>query len=133
MKIWSAVTGDEILTIDHPQELSWPVVFSDGAEVLAACDADKTAVAYDSQTGQLRRIFKLSDRAFRFVRRILQMENIVLGEWRNELKVFDTRSGTFLAKFEADGEFHDIQFVPNSKALLIQFTERPLKLCSIQG
>ncbi|EKM58907.1 uncharacterized protein PHACADRAFT_47075, partial [Phanerochaete carnosa HHB-10118-sp] len=39
VKIWSAVTGEELLTIDHPGKLSYSVTFSpDGSEVLAACD-----------------------------------------------------------------------------------------------
>ncbi|EKM56983.1 uncharacterized protein PHACADRAFT_208150 [Phanerochaete carnosa HHB-10118-sp] len=48
VKIWSTATGEELLTIDHPKKLSRPVAFSpDGAEVVAGCDADTTAVTYD--------------------------------------------------------------------------------------
>ncbi|EKM58905.1 uncharacterized protein PHACADRAFT_249019 [Phanerochaete carnosa HHB-10118-sp] len=131
VKIWSAVTGEEILAISHPQELSSPAAFSpDGAEVLASCGADKTAVTFDSRTGQLRRIFKLSDRA-RWAAYSPDGDYVVLGDSGGELKAFDTKSGSFLARLETGGGIFDVQFVPDSKHLLIDFEDKPPILCNI--
>ncbi|EKM58891.1 uncharacterized protein PHACADRAFT_191205 [Phanerochaete carnosa HHB-10118-sp] len=86
VKIWSVVTGSEILTINHPQELSWPVAFSpDGVEVLVGCDVDKTVAAFDSRTGQLRHAFELSERAFLAVHS-QDGDYVVLGNEKGELK-----------------------------------------------
>ncbi|EKM58802.1 uncharacterized protein PHACADRAFT_87282, partial [Phanerochaete carnosa HHB-10118-sp] len=101
VKIWSAVTGEELLTIDHPRKLSYPVAFSpDGSEVLAACDADETAVTFDSRTGRLRRVHQLSG-TLQHASYSARGEYIVLGDNAHNLHVRDAKSGAFLAKFEA--------------------------------
>lgn len=132
VNVWSAETGDEIFAVNHPQQLAWPVTFSpDGAEVLVVCRAHNTAVTYDSRTGQLHRIFNLSSLA-RCAVYSPDGDYVVFGDVGNELQVFDATSGTFLAEFEAGGDLRDIQFVPNSNALLMKFKDRPLVLCNIR-
>ncbi|EKM50227.1 uncharacterized protein PHACADRAFT_264839 [Phanerochaete carnosa HHB-10118-sp] len=135
MKIWSAVTGRNLLTIKFPKILSTSVTFSpDGAEVMAACRADNTAIAYDSWTGGLRRVFQFSARA----QHLLYSPNgafVAVGTVNGDLQVFNARSGTFVAKFEGAGEgwdFKAIQFLPDSRTLLAQLSHGPLILYNIQ-
>ncbi|EKM58877.1 uncharacterized protein PHACADRAFT_248979, partial [Phanerochaete carnosa HHB-10118-sp] len=119
VKIWSAVTGEEILAVDHPKQLSSPVAFSpDGAEVLVGCDAYKTAVTYSSRTGQLRRVFKLSESRAYHALYSPDGDYAVFGNVDNELEVFDTKSRALLAKFKAGGDIGDLQFVPDTQTLL---------------
>ncbi|EKM54864.1 uncharacterized protein PHACADRAFT_97392 [Phanerochaete carnosa HHB-10118-sp] len=99
LKIWSVTTGEELLTINHRRNLFYPVILSlDDAEVLVSCPQDKNVVAYDSRTGQLRRVFALSDQA-RCAAYSPGGDFIVLGEWGGELKVFDAKSGDTRCKF----------------------------------
>ncbi|EKM56997.1 uncharacterized protein PHACADRAFT_254453 [Phanerochaete carnosa HHB-10118-sp] len=136
VKIWSAATGEELLTIDPPKKLSIPVAFSsDGAEVVAACDADTAVVAYDSRTGQLRRIFKLGEPAFCAVYSP-DGEYVAFGvRGGKDVELYDAKSGAFLAKFdgqEESGNIRDIQFPPHSHTLLARFGDGRLLLYDIQ-
>ncbi|EKM58874.1 uncharacterized protein PHACADRAFT_248976 [Phanerochaete carnosa HHB-10118-sp] len=134
VKIWDAVTGKELLAIGHPVKLSYPVAFSpDGTEVLAACDADKTALTYDSQTGQLRRVFELSEEPTH----VTYSPNggyLALRANRRPLQVYAAKSGTFLAEFEwgeDDRMLEETHFLPDCQALLTRFSRGPLVLCNI--
>ncbi|EKM56566.1 uncharacterized protein PHACADRAFT_253769 [Phanerochaete carnosa HHB-10118-sp] len=136
VKIWSTVTGEELLTIDHPKKLSYPVAFSpDGAEVVAACDADTAAVTYDSRTGQVRHIFKLSNLADSAA--YSRDGNYVAfgADDRGHVELYDAKSGVFLARFDGHKEHRlalDIQFPSDSHTFLAQFRSGPLLLCNIQ-
>ncbi|EKM51557.1 uncharacterized protein PHACADRAFT_261769 [Phanerochaete carnosa HHB-10118-sp] len=135
VKIWSAETGEELLTIDHPMKLSRPVTFSpDGAEVMAACRADTAAVTYDSRTGQLRHIFKLAKPAHQATYSP-DGAYVAFGAEYGDLELYDAKSGTFIAKFdgrEGSGTLFRIRFVPNSQALLAWSSLGPLVLYNIQ-
>ncbi|EKM50282.1 uncharacterized protein PHACADRAFT_130967 [Phanerochaete carnosa HHB-10118-sp] len=132
VKIWNAATGRELLAITHPKALSHSVSFSpDGVEVVAASpdsteavaaflddaakpveathDTPRTAMAYDSRTGQLRRVYSLSDGAYKSsgsVSCVAYSPNgdyVVLGTTYGPFQVCDAKSGTPLAKFEEKG------------------------------
>ncbi|EKM58800.1 uncharacterized protein PHACADRAFT_112896 [Phanerochaete carnosa HHB-10118-sp] len=116
VKIWSAVTGEELLTIDYPRKLSYPVAFSpDGSEVLAACDTDETAVTFDSRTGRLRRVYQLSG-ALQHMSYSPRGDYVVLGDGVRDLHVCDPKSGAFLAKFEG---FNNDVFFPGGPRFLL--------------
>ncbi|EKM58810.1 uncharacterized protein PHACADRAFT_85938 [Phanerochaete carnosa HHB-10118-sp] len=101
VKIWSALNGEELLTIDHPEKLSYPVAFSpDGTEILAARDADNSAVTFDSRTGELLRVYKLSE-VLCYASYSTYGERAAFAYSTGDLQVRDTKSGAFLAKFEA--------------------------------
>ncbi|EKM58870.1 uncharacterized protein PHACADRAFT_87103 [Phanerochaete carnosa HHB-10118-sp] len=135
VKIWSMATGEELLAIDHPKLLSWPVVFSpDDAEVLAVCDADNTAVTYDSRTGQLCRIYRPSKKP-RCAAYSSNGDYVVFGDTGGDLAVYDAKSGTFLATFvlgENDRYLQEIRFISDSQTVLMRFLHGPLRLCNIQ-
>ncbi|EKM58807.1 uncharacterized protein PHACADRAFT_191141 [Phanerochaete carnosa HHB-10118-sp] len=104
VKIWSATTGKKLLTINYPRKLSYPVAFSpDGAEVLAACDAGKTAVTFDSWTGQLHHVHELS-MVLNHASYSAHGDYVALEESRGSLCICDAKSGVFLARFEQLGD-----------------------------
>ncbi|EKM55846.1 uncharacterized protein PHACADRAFT_256753 [Phanerochaete carnosa HHB-10118-sp] len=135
MKVWCAVTGEELLVVNHPRTLSCPVVFSpDGTEVLVACVADEMAIVYDSRTGRLRRNFKLSY-TVKFAAYSPGGDYVVFGDDSGCPNVYDAKSGSFLAKFE---RFRDnmaelqARFLPDNQTLLVNFFNGPPHLCNIQ-
>ncbi|EKM56564.1 uncharacterized protein PHACADRAFT_253767 [Phanerochaete carnosa HHB-10118-sp] len=136
VKIWNATTGEELLTIDHPMKLSRPVAFSpDGAEMVAACEADMTAVTYDSRTGRLRHVFKLT----KPVDSVMYSSDgyyVAFGaSGGSHVELYDAKSGMFLAKFdgrEEAGLILEVQFLSGSHTLITQFERGPLLLCNVQ-
>ncbi|EKM56568.1 uncharacterized protein PHACADRAFT_253776 [Phanerochaete carnosa HHB-10118-sp] len=135
VKIWSATAGEELLTIDHSNKLSKPVAFSsDGAEVVAACEADAAAIAYDSRTGQVRHIFKLTKPAYQATYSP-DGEYVAFGAKDGDLELYDAKSGTFLAKFdgrEGSGTLWVMPFLPDSQTILARSKYGPLSLYNIQ-
>ncbi|EKM58782.1 uncharacterized protein PHACADRAFT_248872 [Phanerochaete carnosa HHB-10118-sp] len=136
VKISNVATGQELLTIDDGRELLTPVAFSpDSAEVLATCVADKTALAYDSRTGQLRRTFKLSHLPYR-IAYSPNGDYVAFVGRRGSLEVYGARSGTFIGKVEGFGDNADIQkaeFLPDNQTILYFFGDirESLRLCNI--
>ncbi|EKM56576.1 uncharacterized protein PHACADRAFT_253786 [Phanerochaete carnosa HHB-10118-sp] len=128
VKIWSTATGEGLFIIDHPDKLSRPVAFSpDGAEVASACDVEMAAVTYDSRTGQLRHVFKLAQPEYR-VAYSPDGEYVAFGAEDGDLELYDTKSGTFLAKFdgrEGSGMLYEICFLPDSRTLLARSEHGP--------
>ncbi|EKM58792.1 uncharacterized protein PHACADRAFT_135917, partial [Phanerochaete carnosa HHB-10118-sp] len=126
VKIWSAVTGKELLTIDHPRKLSYPVAFSpDGSEVLAACDADNTTVAFNSRTGRLRRVYQLSG-TLQYASYSPRGDYVVLGDGVRDLHVCDPKSGAFLANFEGLGDassIYDPRCLLEGQNLVVHFSD----------
>ncbi|EKM58803.1 uncharacterized protein PHACADRAFT_112900 [Phanerochaete carnosa HHB-10118-sp] len=101
VKIWSALTGQQLFAIDYPGGLSYPVTFSpDGSEILAACDPDETAVTFDSWTGELRRVYQLAGK-LHHASYCPSRDYVALGDGAGDLRVCDAKSGAFLARFQA--------------------------------
>jgi len=136
VKIWDVVTGKELLRIKHPKGLSQPVAFSpDGTEVLAACHADKTLIAFDSRTGQQRHVYALPEEA-KYAAYSPDGDCVALGAfYRSQPQVYNAKSGAFLAELES-GErtgLREIQWLSDSQTLVAHFNEGPLLLYNIQG
>ncbi|EKM51722.1 uncharacterized protein PHACADRAFT_262040 [Phanerochaete carnosa HHB-10118-sp] len=132
VKIRSAMTGEELLAINHPKPLSFPAAFSpDGAEILATCNANNEAITYDSQTGELRRVYNLPSRVCH-VAYSSKGDYVALCSVDEKLQVYDARSGAFLARFEGKRYFGRLQFLPDRPTLLIHPHEGPLRLLNIR-
>ncbi|EKM56580.1 uncharacterized protein PHACADRAFT_141343 [Phanerochaete carnosa HHB-10118-sp] len=135
VKIWNAVTGEELLTIDHPKKLSEPVAFSpDGSEVVVGCPAKTAAVTYDSRTGHLRHVFKLAKPA-RHAIYSPDGDCVAFGAEYGDLEVYDAKSGTFLVRFdehEGSERLYEMRFLSDSQSLLARFSNGPLVLYNIQ-
>ncbi|EKM56573.1 uncharacterized protein PHACADRAFT_253781 [Phanerochaete carnosa HHB-10118-sp] len=136
VKIWSTVTGEELLTIDHSMRLSYPVAFSpNGAEVVAGCEADTAAVTYDSRTGQLRHVFKLTKPAH-LAAYSPDGHYIAFGaRFGSHVELYDAKSEAFLANFDGQEEaglISEIRFSSDSHALLARFEWGPLLLYNVQ-
>ncbi|EKM58773.1 uncharacterized protein PHACADRAFT_248858 [Phanerochaete carnosa HHB-10118-sp] len=141
VKIWNMVTGHELLTIDSERKLLPPVAFSpDGAEVLAICGADKTALAYDSRTGQLRRTFKPAFISY-CVAYSPNGDYVAFGNQQGSLEIYGAKSGTFIGKAEKPrgtdvGDVGAFKFLPDSRTILLHFlnnSSEPLCLYNIQN
>ncbi|EKM56561.1 uncharacterized protein PHACADRAFT_253761 [Phanerochaete carnosa HHB-10118-sp] len=135
VKIWSTATGEELLTIDHPNKLSYPVAFSpDGAEVVAACEADTAAITYDSRTGQVRHVFKLTKPAYRAAYSP-DGYYVAFGVEGGDVEVYDAKSATFIAKFDAREGSETLwraRFLSDSQTILARSDYGPLSLYNIQ-
>ncbi|EKM58805.1 uncharacterized protein PHACADRAFT_135927 [Phanerochaete carnosa HHB-10118-sp] len=136
VKIWSAVTGEELLTIDYPKGLWDPAILSpDGSEVLAACAPDGTAVTFDSWTGQLRRVYELP-RVSNHVSYSLDGDCVAMEDIPGDLHVRDAKSGAFLAKFKAlsrDAGFNDEPlFLLGNQNFMVHFSDGLSLLHNIQ-
>ncbi|EKM59083.1 uncharacterized protein PHACADRAFT_249276 [Phanerochaete carnosa HHB-10118-sp] len=135
IKIWSAVTGEDLLTIKHSENLSYVATFSpDGAEVLVNCSLDGATPTYDSRTGQPRRAYNLPERA----NRAAYSPNgdcLVLRPYFEPLEAYDTKSAAFLAQLEVGGDqdaVMEIRFLSDSQTLVTQLDSGPLLLYNIQ-
>ncbi|EKM58828.1 uncharacterized protein PHACADRAFT_85530 [Phanerochaete carnosa HHB-10118-sp] len=135
VKIWSAVTGEELLTIGHRRNLANPLIFSpDDTEVLASCYEDETVAAYDSWTGEPRRVYSISQRAFRMAYSP-DAHYVALLARDGGLQVHDTKSGAFLAKFESGEQSRDnkeIRFSSDNQTVLTYFPRGLLALYNIR-
>ena len=132
-KIWSVVTGTELLELNEHMDRINCVAFSpDGAEVATASD-DCTVVTCDSWTGLQRRIYRMSS----WVRSIAYSPNsdyIAMGDRDGCIRVCDARSGAFLAEFEGHTEaVDDLQFLPDGYNLLSRSEDdKTVRLWSIR-
>lgn len=138
VKIWNAVTSRELLVIERKR--SHPVAFSpDGTEVLVFHTQDdfQAAFAYDSQTGQLRRTFRLSYMP-RYTTYSPNGDYVAFANQHGDLKVYGAKSGIFIGKVEGpndDALIQAAEFLPDSQTLLLHFSKNPygpLHLCNIQ-
>ncbi|EKM58772.1 uncharacterized protein PHACADRAFT_86654, partial [Phanerochaete carnosa HHB-10118-sp] len=139
VKIWDAVTGQELLTINDERKPTPPVAFSpDGAEILAVCEADQTAqaLAYDSQTGRLRNIFKLSHKPD-CIAYSPNGDYVAFAARSGSLEVYDAKSRTFIGEVEGFGNgarMKEAEFLPDGLTILSHFEENShesLRLCNV--
>ncbi|EKM56559.1 uncharacterized protein PHACADRAFT_253758 [Phanerochaete carnosa HHB-10118-sp] len=136
VKLWSAHTGAPLRTIAHPPHgLSMPVAFApDGSEVLAACNAECTALAFDARTGALRRTFRAAKRVYR-VAYSPDGAYVAFGAADGDVEVHDAASGVFLGRFdgrEGSRELWEVQFLADGQSLLARFKYGPLLLYNVQ-
>ena len=117
-KIWSAVTGEELLELNEHTYAIRCVAFSpDGAEV-ATASSDCTVVTCDSWTGQRRRVYQMSAKVWS-VAYSPEGDFIAMGDGGGRVRVCDARSGVFLAEFEGHTEgVYGLQFLPDGHNLL---------------
>ncbi|EKM59056.1 uncharacterized protein PHACADRAFT_249236 [Phanerochaete carnosa HHB-10118-sp] len=135
IKIWSMVTGEDLLTINPPKDLSSSVAFSpDGTEILTTCK-DGTATTYDSRTGQPRRAYNLPAEA-NCVAYSPNGDYLAFRPMFRPLQVYDTKSAAFLAELKvSEGEGYaveDLQFLSDNQTLLTKFDRGPLLLYNVQ-
>ena len=132
-KIWSTVTGGELLELnEHTGEIRSVAFSPDGAEV-ATASSDGTVVTCDSWTGQRRRIYQMSSRAWS----VTYSPNggyIAMGYGGGHVRVCDARSGAFVAEFEGHTNGVDeLQFFPDGQNLLSRSQlDKTVRLWSIR-
>ena len=117
-KIYNAITGEEIIELSQREDEINSVAFSpDGAEVAIASD-DRAVVTCDSWTGQHRRIYKMSSKAWS-VAYSPNGDYIAMGDSMGHVRVCDAKSGVFLTEFKAHAKDTDhLQFLPDCHSLL---------------
>ncbi|EKM58778.1 uncharacterized protein PHACADRAFT_248868 [Phanerochaete carnosa HHB-10118-sp] len=137
VKVWNAVTGQELLTIRDKRKPTPPVAFSpDGAEVLAVRKTDRTALAYDSRTGRLRHIFRLSHPPH-CLTYSPNGDYVAFADLQGSLEVYGAKSRTFIGRIEGFGNgarLQEAEFLPDSQTILSHITwtrHEPLRLCNI--
>ena len=133
VKIWSAVTGEELLELNEHTDAIRCVAFSpDGAEVVTASD-DWTVVTRDSWTGQRRRVYQMST-LVASVAYSPKGDYIAMGGGGGRVRVCDARSGVFLAEFEGHTkEVYELQFHPDGHNLLSRSQlDKTVRLWSIR-
>ena len=118
VKIWSAVTGEELLELqEHTDNINCVAFSLDGAEVAIASD-DCTVVTCDSWTGQRCRVYWMSTSVWS-VAYSPKGDYIVMSDSDGRVRVCDRRSGVFLAEFEGHTRRVDeLQFLPDGHNLL---------------
>ncbi|EKM58785.1 uncharacterized protein PHACADRAFT_248876 [Phanerochaete carnosa HHB-10118-sp] len=136
IKVWSAMTGQELLAIDEQRELLNLVALSpDGAEILVIGKADETATTYDSRTGQLRRTFKLASTPCHATYSP-SGDCVVFIDTYGNVDIYGAKSGTFIGKVEGcSGDSNHVKALPlpGSQTLLIRDDDnRHLHLYNIQ-
>ena len=117
-KVWSAVTGEELLELREHTGIIHSVAFSpDGAEVAIASD-DRTVVTYDSWTGQRRRVYQMSSLALS-VTYSPNGSYLAMGDSGGCIKVYHANSGAFAAEFERHAMgVYELQFLPDGHSFL---------------
>ena len=131
-KIWSAVTGEELLELDeHTDRIDFVAFSPDGAEVATASD-DCTVVTCDSRTGQRRRVYRMST-LVKSVAYSPKGDYIAMSDDGGRVRVCDARSGAFVAEFEGSTNGVDeLQFLPDGHNLLSRSEyNRTVRLWSI--
>ena len=132
-KIWSAVTGEELLELNAHTDKIHCVAFSpDGAEV-ATASGDCTVVTCDSWTGQRRRVYQMSAKVWS-VAYSLEGDYIAMGDGGGRVRICDARSGVFLAEFEGHTrDVDELQFLPDGHNLLSRsYYDGTVRLWSIR-
>ena len=132
-KIWSAVTGKELLELsEHTSEINSAVFSPDGAEVATGSD-DCTVVTSDSWTGQRRHVYRMAS-AMWSMEYSPNSSYIVMGDSDGHVRVCDARSGAFVAEFEGHTKGVDeLLFLPDGHRLLSRSEEdRTVRLWSIR-
>ena len=132
-KIWSAVTGEELLELNAHTDKIHCVAFSpDGAEV-ATASRDRTVVTCDSWTGRRRRIYRMSAKVLR-VAYSPKGDYIAMGDNGGRVRVCDARSGVFLTEFEGHTwDVSELQFLPDGHNLLSRSeTDKTVRLWSVR-
>ena len=132
-KIWSAVTGEELLELNDHMHMINCVAFSpDGAEVATVSD-DRAVVICDSWTGLRRRVYRLSSAA-RSVVYSPKGEYIAMDDAGGRVRVCDARSGGFVAEFEGHtAPVEELQFLPDGRSLLSHsYINKTVRLWSIR-
>ena len=133
VKIWSAVTGEELLELNEHMDWINCVAFSpDGTEV-ATASSDRTVVTCDSWTGQRRRVYRMFT-AVGSVAYSPEGDYIAMGDYGGRVRVCDARSGGFLAEFEGHTErVNELQFQPDGHNLLSRSEgDKTVRLWSIR-
>ena len=137
VKIWSAVTGEELLELnEHEGPIASVALSPDGAEIASASD-DCTVVACDSWTGQRRHLYRMS-LAAHSVAYSPNGNYIAMGDLDGRIRVCDARSGVFLTEFlvEFDGPMkavYELQFLADGNHLLARSKgDGAVRLWSVQ-
>ena len=117
-KVWSAVTGEELLELSEHMERIYSVVFSpDGAEVATGSD-DCTVVTCDSWTGQRRHVYQMSSSAW-IMTYSPDSSYLAMGDSDGRVRVHHAKSGAFVAEFEGHTEgVTGLWFLPDGHSLL---------------
>ncbi|GJE88437.1 WD40 repeat domain-containing protein [Phanerochaete sordida] len=136
LKVCSTETGKELLAIDQPNPLSWPVAFSaDGTEVLAVCDEDNSALVYGSQTGDLRRTYSLSEPIYT-ASFSPKGDYVAFGGVSGDIEVYDAKSTTFLVKFEGprseEGGESETHWLADGERFITFYTHGPVLMRSVR-
>jgi len=133
--IWNTATGEDLLTINHPKMLSRPAAFSpDGVEILVACRANKSVIAYNSRTGQLCRVYPVSGKIYD-VSYSPNGDYVAFGGTKGDIQVWGAKSGSFLAKFQGlgcDSIYDGTHFLPDNQTLVTRSYGEPLFLRNIR-
>lgn len=116
-KVWSTITGEELLKLDHRSLGVASVAFSpDGTEVATAA-ADGTAAVCDSWKGQQRRVYQMPT-AMSSVAYSPKGNYIAMGDDSGRVRVCNVRSGAFVVDLEGHTEaISDLQFLPDGNHL----------------
>ena len=117
-KVWSAVTGEELLELSgHTEEIQSVAFSPDGAEV-ATASTDRTVVTCDSWTGQRRHVYQMSSSADS-VTYSPDGSYLAMGDRGGRVRVHHAKSGAFVAEFEGHTErVYGLRFLPDGHSLL---------------
>jgi WD40 repeat protein len=117
VKIWNAVTGAEVLTIDKHSSLVNDVTFSPDGKRLASASSDRTIRICDVKTGNELLVLKGHEIEALSVAFSPDGKRIVSGSKDETIRIWDAETGTEVQRLSIGGSVWDLSFSPDGKTL----------------
>jgi WD40 repeat protein len=130
VKVWEALTGQEILTI---KEAGGLIAYSPDGKRLLSGSGDKTAKVWDAQTGQLTHTLNGHAEAVTSVAVSLDGKRLASASMDNTLKVWNAQTGQEIhTLFGHTGAVRSVAFSPDGKRLASGSTDLHVNLWDVQ-